>query len=232
MAVATIYNGVFLLVGVNNDKLQLSDDYQDPCCCGGPCENYYAEGFFELWGSGGLTTTSQDLNEICLMVAGQTNRCGNNTIVFWPLTALADWVDKGGLLFVKTEYPGCGDLSAMESYLSAIGVNITFGNKIICCPGGPNGYDASVASLPVTAGLSSTVHSGGASAEIFGGIPILTCPACPTNPSGSPGGVVLVGQMVGRGAVFVSADSNLDISEINKITVNAVNIRKSGGSYF
>jgi len=230
MAVATIYNGVFLLGGVNNDRLQLSDDYQNPCCCGGPCENYYSEDSFALWGSGGLTTTSQDLNEICLMVTGTPNRCGNNTIVFWPLTALADWVAKGGLLFVKAEFPGCGNLPAMESYLSAIGVDMTFGDEIICCTGGEFGYDASVVSLPVTAGLSSTVHSGGASAAIFGGIPLLTCPACPGTKYG--GGVVLAGQMVGKGAVFVSADSNLDPAEINKITVNAVDIRKSGGSYF
>jgi hypothetical protein len=33
MVVATIYNGKFLLGGTNNDRLQLSDDYQNPCCC-------------------------------------------------------------------------------------------------------------------------------------------------------------------------------------------------------
>lgn len=201
------------------------------CCCSKACLCY---GSSSIWGDGGLEiTSSTNLADLCLIVAGTINTCGNDfpSVSVFPAAAIQAWVTSGGILAIKTEYPPtCGDIPAMNAYLSSIGSNMTVGSERIACgsDSDPPGYIGTLAALPVTAGMGATINSGGAAAAISGGTAIVTAPACPGSFSG---GVSLAGEQKGAGVIFLASDSNLD-GFTQLIINNAVNIKQNGGNYF
>lgn len=202
----------------------MSVSEETPCCCR-ECKVYQSG---NIWGTGGLTETSTTLSELCLIVFGTFDACGNEFPPF-STSELKDWIRTGGILCVKTEWPTtCADPGGASSFLAAVGSSMSVGSSPIACQGTEGGYIGSVAQFPVTAGMASTMNSGGFSAPIIGGNAIVTAPFCSV--AGRPGGPVLSGEQIGSGAVFIIGDSNLNVPAT--LINNAVSIQARRGNYF
>lgn len=220
-----LYNGKLLL---KDTTLATSEN----CCCV-KCKYYYlgSPDATSIWGDPGIeifpgSSVTANLQEICIIICGQPNSCSTEVPPI-PGSDLSDWIRKGGIVCVKGEYEGCGNLSQLNSFLSSIGSSIQQGPGVASCPG-PAGYTGFISSYPVTEGMGSSIQSAGLTGNLIGGNEIITAPSC-QNPEYPPG-VACAGEQLGRGAVFVVVDSNL--SSLAPLAANAVRISKAGGNYF
>ena len=214
MAVATIYNGAFLLGGVNNDRLQLSDNYQEPCCCGtgdNICWCPGADNVVQRSPDDILLTGAEDadfLKKNCKAVIDyRPSKCG--TYNYYNASVLSGYLFAGGIYFCNTEWDNCngdgsgcvGDNGAeFNAHMQALGCSLTYGRGTISVD--TAGY------TPLGNLFSGFTISGNATAEILGGTPVLEAKAsgyC----SRTTGGVCAGGGVVGRGLVVAFGDSNI-----------------------
>ena len=198
-----------------------------PCCAG--CSVFPGES--SIWGTGGIPVSPyqrQPLSSLRFWAFGTNNQCSAQfpSESVCSFVTVRQWIEGGGVLCVKDEFPGCGNPTQMNNFLSGIGssmsVDTTAGSW--SCPG-PRGYLAQVSSGPLTDYLPETVSSSGATGKIIGGTAILTAPPCPEEnlgPSGQESAVCLAYEQIGNGILLLVADSNLQPGATQQIANNAV----------
>lgn len=143
--------------------------------------------------------TEDDLYLCSVVVTGRLNFCQSYTLNDSVGSGLAEWVAAGGKYFYQNEFPGCGSASAASLAMSKAGSSMTAKSVRV----GPTfgNYTAINSGKFCVAG---DTYTGNAADSNNGGVALLTAPA-----SDNPSGVVLSGEKVGSGAVFLSGDSNL-----------------------
>ena len=137
------------------------------------------------------------LNEVCLVFAGNVDAC-SNAVRFdagdWE--TIRDWIERGGRLFLATEYQGClQDPGATNNFLGTLGSSITW-------VGGIFDFFCRTGMIPGPAQIAQGLTDNGmaATAILSGGTTMFTSP--------NAGVVMMVVEQIGDGFLFVTGDSN------------------------
>lgn len=216
------------------------------CCTKNPCKDRpYWSGTSDggdFWGVRELSPALQyispesleDLNEICIFAFG--TGISNIALRTFDEATWAEWVNAGGILMMGAEYipifPEAERLGT-NSLFSTIGSSIRMspgnfavgpGGSYACS--GPHGYTGVInKAVNATRDLGATLYSGGATSVFRGGTPLFTAPPCEeplNNKFGAPGGVSIVGELVGEGQVYMAGDSNYESFHISQAILDAL----------
>jgi len=180
-----------------------------------------------------------DLNKICIFAFG-TGR-SNIATATYDESIWSEFVNEGGILMMGAEYIPIfpeGERTKTNSLFSTIGStirmspgNFTAADEAVSWSGsyacsGPHGWDGVVnKSVRATRDLPNIIHSGGATSVFRGGTTLLTAPPCEipaNNKFGSPGGASIVGEIVGKGQVYMAGDSNYPAFPISRAILDAL----------
>lgn len=213
------------------------------CCATNPCKDRpYWSGTIRggaFWGvPDGLQYVEipklKSLDEICIFAFG-TGRT-NIASAYYGEAIWSEFVNEGGILMMGAEYipyfPET-ERTKTNSLFSTIGSTIRMspgnyddgpGGSYACS--GYDGYDGVVnKSVRATRDLDNIIHSGGATSVFRGGTTLLLAPPCeiPTNNKfGAPGGASIVGEIVGKGQVYMAGDSNYSGFRISRAILDAL----------
>lgn len=188
----------------------------EPCCCDTKNICWYGT-YGGLFAAGAndtdILSSTTDIVPICnVLVNYYSNQCAPYN--YFPVAALADFINNGGIYITHCEWTNCGvgtvvpgtcdpDGAAFNSHMSALGCSLHRGRGTI-----------STALTYTSLGsqlFSGCNVSGNATAEILGGTPLLN--AAPSYYcQNEAGGTCCAGEKIGAGAIIAFGDSNVYIS--------------------
>jgi hypothetical protein len=198
-----------------------NDPGEAPCCC----EQFVCQSGTSVWGFSGQLP----INQQRILAYGVANQFSTDYPESASAAELISFLNNGGLLCLKTEFPGGGGFatSIMNNFLASIGSSLSLENAV----GGFGwwglpfpGYSAIIENNPLNTGLGANVPSIGATGKINGGTPLLVAPDGSSSGSDaqqSGSAVCVATESIGAGIVLLAADSNIDVCATQRIAFNA-----------